>query len=168
MANRNALTAEYVRDFLSYDPDTGIMTWRKSPSNRCKVGDVVSGIDSKGYLRIGLLRHQYRLHRIVWLHFYGRWPEGAIDHANGFRTDNRICNLRVATPLQNVVNRGKHKNNKTGYKGVFVSKPGKFTAQIMHNHKARHLGYFKTAEAAHAAYVEAARRLFGEFSNPGS
>lgn len=92
-------------------------------------------------------------------------PTTMIDHANRDKTDNRIENIRVCSNVQNVANRGRNRNNKTGFKGVFVSKPGKFTAQIMHNYKARHIGYFKTAEEAHAAYLEAARELFGEFAS---
>jgi hypothetical protein len=34
----------------------------------------------------------------------------------------------------------------------------------MVNYKSTHLGYFDTAEAAHAAYCEAAKRLHGAFA----
>jgi hypothetical protein len=37
-------------------------------------------------------------------------------------------------------------------------------AQIKHQRKQHHLGYFDTAEEAHAAYAEAARRLHGTFA----
>jgi hypothetical protein len=42
------------------------------------------------------------------------------------------------------------------------SKP--FRATVKVNGLAHHLGYFSTVEAAHAAYEDGARRLFGEFA----
>lgn len=37
-------------------------------------------------------------------------------------------------------------------------------AHIRDHGKARHLGTFRTAEEAHAAYVAAAKEVFGEFA----
>jgi AP2 domain len=53
--------------------------------------------------------------------------------------------------------------NKVGFKGVTFEKR-RFRAQITKDDKQYHLGYFATPEAAHAAYVEAAKRLHGEFA----
>lgn len=165
MTTQSELTQELVRELFDYNPETGDLTWRNPRTNRLKPGMKAANLDSKGYLRVTIGRRQYRVHRVIWLYVYGSAPDGLIDHKNRIRTDNRLVNLRISDELQNVANRGVHKNNKTGYKGVFVSKPGKFTAQIMHNRKAKHLGYFKTAEEAHAAYISAAKRLFGEFAS---
>lgn len=78
-------------------------------------------------------------------------PKGMkVDHKNKNPLDNRRTNLRICTNSQNLMNRGKTKVNKTGYKGV--SKAGnKFRAQITTNRKSEYIGTYSTArEAAHA------------------
>ncbi len=44
-------------------------------------------------------------HRVVWFYFNGEIPSGMqIDHINGDKTDNRLCNLRLVTPYGNTHN----------------------------------------------------------------
>lgn len=88
-----------------------------------------------------------------------------IDHKNGNGLDNQKSNLRKATKSQNQCNRGKNKNNTTGYKGVKFDKPrNKFRARICINNKTIFLGRFDTSEQAAKAYNEAAKIHHGEFA----
>jgi hypothetical protein len=93
-------------------------------------------------------------------------PEGQmVDHKNTDGLDNRRCNLRFATKAQNMRNRGKQKNNSTGFKGVSIGRQiGTFRACIKVDKKYISLGQFKTAEEAHAAYCAAAKELHGDFA----
>lgn len=86
-----------------------------------------------------------------------------IDHRNGDGLDNRRSNLRFATKSQNGMNRGKQRNNTTGYKGVGLLH-GRFTASIERDQRRYHLGSFDTPEEAAAAYAVAAANLHGEFA----
>lgn len=87
------------------------------------------------------------------------------DHINGNGLDNRRENLRLASHAENIRNQRQRKDNSTGYKGVsFEKNRKKFTAQIQFNRKRYRLGCFLTAEAAHAAYCEAANNLHGKFA----
>jgi hypothetical protein len=109
--------------------------------------------------------HDYLGHRLAWLHFYGRWPRLNPDHRNCDPSDNRIGNLREATKSQNGSNRGKQRNNKSGFKGVSWHKTRKrWVAFIERDGKSRYLGLFNEPEDAHAAYCAAAERLYGEFA----
>lgn len=98
-------------------------------------------------------------HRLAWLHFYGEWPAGEVDHINGIKTDNRIKNLRDAARELNSQNqRRAHHRNQAGLLGVTVDKArGKWLASIFHDGKKRHLGRFNSPEEAHARYIQEKR-----------
>jgi HNH endonuclease/AP2 domain len=152
------LTAERLREVLNYDPETGIFTWKLRTSWRVRVGDFAGSQFGKRR-QIGVDGVDHYVHRLAWLYVYGVWPASGIDHMNGDPSDNRICNLREATQAQNMQNlRKADKDSKTGFLGVSEDKK-KFTARIMANGKKYHLGNFSTPEEAHAAYVQAKRRL---------
>ena len=105
-------------------------------------------------------------HRVAWFLHYGEWPCRQIDHVNGNRSDNRIANLRLATNSENVCNRGKPKNNTSGFKGVsWNSGRRAWLATIRRKGSNKNLGYFATREAAADAYNRAALKYHGEFAN---
>ena len=88
-----------------------------------------------------------------------------VDHINGDGLDNRRCNLRICTRAENARNNRTPCTNRSGFKGVsFYKRRGVWRSHITVNGKFHHLGYFSTAENAHAAYCEAAKRLHGEFA----
>lgn len=80
-----------------------------------------------GYLRVALRRRFYFVHRIVWMAFRGRIPDGLdIDHINGRRDDNRLENLRIVTRRENSLNRqNPNKNSKSGFRGVYFHRRDK-------------------------------------------
>jgi hypothetical protein len=92
---------------------------------------------------------------------HGEWPKHYIDHINGERSDNRLCNLREATNSQNQQNKKRAmKNSKSGVLGVFWDKErSAFRAEIRLNGKGKFLGRFKTAEEASEVYLAYKRQL---------
>jgi hypothetical protein len=95
-------------------------------------------------------------------------PKGMmVDHINGNGLDNRRVNLRICTMSENMMNRGKTRQNSTGYKGVYNtgdSKSNPYSSKIEKNKKVYCLGHFATAEEAARAYDEKAKELHGEFA----
>jgi hypothetical protein len=111
--------------------------------------------------------HPIRMHRVIMEIHLGRPLKSKehIDHINNDGLDNRLCNLRVCTNQQNLMNRGKNKNNTSGYKGVsWFKRAEKWTAQIWYDGESIHLGYFVSKEDAARAYDKKAKELYGEFA----
>jgi len=94
-------------------------------------------------------------------------PQGRyVDHINGNPLDNRRENLRIVTPTQNAWNRKAKNTGSTKYKGVWRVKRSygvAYETSICVEGKRTRLGAFSTAEEAHMAYEEAAKRLQGDY-----
>jgi len=158
------LAQQQIKSLLDYRPQTGIFVWTKNAGN-VKAGKI-AGVVLNGYRRINIGDDCYLGHHLAWLFVHGEWPK-AIDHINGNRDDNRIDNLRLATPSQNGANKRKPESNTSGRKGVTIAENGKFVASIRCLGKDYHLGTFGTLEDASEAYLAAAKKLFGEFAHDG-
>ena len=105
----------------------------------------------------------YAAHRLAWFMTFGYWPEH-IDHINGVRDDNRLCNLRECTKMQNAANRCQRKDSKQPAKGIYHHKSGGWVASIQVRKDRRYIGYFKTEQEARLAYQDAAVEGFAEFN----
>jgi hypothetical protein len=157
------LTQRILQEYLHYDPETGDFTWLKYVNSRVRIGSV-AGTAKQGYKYIGLLGKDYLVHRLAWLYVYGKWPAFEIDHINGVKYDNQLCNLREATRSQNLRNSGVRKSNISGHKGIYYHpRANKWVAYIKYNKKLRYLGGFNTKEEAIAVYIQFAQRIHGEF-----
>lgn len=73
-----------------------------------------------------------------------------IDHINRVKDDNRIENLREATPLLNARN-----TIGLGYYHDKRNKKNPYQAHILIDYKKKYLGGFKTEQEAHQAYLNA-------------
>jgi len=147
-----------------YEPATGVFTARVCRKG-VSIGSVLGTSQSAGYQIIMLDKVAYLAHRLAWLYVHGEWPDCEVDHVNGNRSDNRISNLRLATPTQNRMNGARRRDNATGFRGVhFEPRRKKYVAQLKIGTQRKYLGQFDTAEAAHAAYLEAAKEFYGDFA----
>lgn len=160
----STLTQQALHLALDYDSTKGTFTNRVRRA-RAAPGSLV-GTTSKttGYVEITLHGRRYQAHRLAWLFTYGEWPLHDIDHLNGVRHDNRLCNLRSATRSENTLNRHAPSASSAGMLGVCFRKNRKSSpwwAQIQSGGRRVWSGYFSTAEAAHAAYCAKKLELFG-------
>lgn len=141
-----------VNELLSYDPLTGVLTWKIVRSRWHVPGSVAGHLANCGYFTIMVDGKAYYAHRLAWLLHTGKWPKHEIDHINRVRSDNRIENLREATKSQNKINSDIWRNNKSGYKNVHFHKATKkWAAEVKRNGKTQHIGLFVTPEAANLA-----------------
>lgn len=109
---------------IAYNPDTGVFTQRTNWWGRAP-GSVIGSLNKNGYVYIGVLGRQYTCHTLAWFYVHGEWADGAIDHINRVKSDNRIANLRVTTysvNSHNVSNNDK-KPTLSGVRGVCMISP---------------------------------------------
>lgn len=152
------ITQSEVDSRLNYNPETGEFTWSSRGSrSRTTAGSRAGAVGKLGYHLICLGNYKHLAHRLAWLVTHGEMPAGDVDHINGIKTDNRICNLRAIPRSENIQNiRVCRTNSKTGILGV-VACGKKFTAAIGFGGRHKHLGSFTTADEAHQAYLKAKR-----------
>lgn len=152
------LTAERVREVLSYDPDTGVFTWRKKVNRKVVIGAVAGWITHLGYRRISIDNKGYGANRLAWLYMTGEMPVHEIDHINGIRDDDAFANLRDVTHRVNLQNQRRPTANNKGTGVLGVHRHGRmYRAQIKLNGATVRLGSFHTMEAAKASYLAAKR-----------
>jgi|SRR5882762_6317287 len=146
------ISHERLLMLVSYDPLTVLFTnmVRRSMS---PAGTVLR---PRNRIAISIEGRHYQPAHLVWFFVHGKWPDLLIDHIDTNPENNRI---------ENAHNRKVSKKNKSGFKGVNkATEANRWQATIKAKGKKIYLGIFHTPEEAHAAYVEAATRLFGEFA----
>lgn len=159
----------FVIEWLHYSPSTGVFTWMKEPTAAPQYKfNEAGGQRANGYIYIGLNDEIIAAHRLAWVYMHGDIPEGMeVDHIDGDPSNNTIANLRLATSSQQKMNKRVQSNNRSGLKGAYYHachKGKKWRSQIKVGSRLIFLGYFHTAEEAHAAYGAAAIEHFGEFA----
>jgi hypothetical protein len=171
------IPVEFLRECFEYNPETGILTWKERPPehfifgrgqnewqrfNKRYAGKPV-GTLNRGYLqtRLHISGERYttvNVHRICWALATGAWPQDEIDHINAIHDDNRLCNLRDFTKLENASNPNNklRRNNKSGYRGVFWSKQYKKWVTVF---RRKCLGMFDTPEEASKCVLDALSKV---------
>lgn len=159
------LVGSPIRDFISYDAETGVLTWLRDRSPKARAGTPAGYVyvsrDGGRYIRLKFQRQHVFAHRLAWFLATGE-DCSDLDHRDRDGTNNRLSNLRVATRSQQAANR----RSKGSYaKGVYKTPAGTFTAHIRVNSKKQHLGTFNSEAEAATAYANRAREVFGEFAS---
>lgn len=158
---------ERVRELFEYQPETGWLTWKVSPSRNTKTGSRAGCVHPTGYRSIRIDGMLHREHRLIWLLSYGKDPgKLQVDHINGEKADNRIANLRLATNAENRQNQTRlRSSNTSGVAGVCWNKwAQKWRARIHLSGHFKHLGYFDSLEDAATARRAAELEHYGEFA----
>ena len=153
----DSMTACEVKALLDYDAINGLLIWRVNYP-RVKAGQEAGYLLQRGYVGIRIGGCEYKAHRIAWLHYYGEWPKGDIDHIDHDKTNNRIGNLRDVSRMVNTQNKRKARaDSTTGLLGVSRNGSG-FKASIQINGKRKSLGTYRTPDEAYAAYLTTKRQ----------
>ena len=162
------LTVAQVREYLTYDADTGHLTWIKRPSSKIFVGERAGSlVTTTGYRSIQFLGCSYREHRLIWFLVYGYWAD-IVDHIDHKRDNNKLSNLRDVTYSENSRNISSRKDTITGEQGIWWCKRRlKWVAEITHNRKKVFQRTFDSIADARVQRAEALLKL-GFHENHGT
>lgn len=142
------------RSLVSFDAETGIFTWMPRPAdmfpaphhavtwNKRFAGKrAFCTLSHNGYMYGALFEENFSTHRLAWYFVKGKAPV-EVDHINGDRTDNRICNLRNVSRGENCKNASKQKRNTSGVPGVsWDPVNAKWQVRIGHKHLGRYVDF---------------------------
>lgn len=179
MIKRPLPDLEYLRQCVSYSPDTGRFVFLERPRWMFKSDHVwkqwngknagkeafVCQVRTRGYIKGKLDGQTYYAHRLAYYMGTGELPI-EVDHINGDVADNRLANLRSVTRKINNRNRAHSVRHKNPAMGVGVTETGRFRASIKFDGIVRLLGTYDTLAEAVAAR-RGAERLLGFHKNHG-
>lgn len=141
------LTQEKVRELYDYNPETGELiskTTKRPVSSRTQRGYLYASI------RSSKVKKSYKVHRLIWLYYYGYFPENSIDHIDRDKTNNRLSNLREVSNSCNMRNSSQRRSS-TGIKGTCLTKRKSgiyFQVYITIMGEIKYLGFFKDLDEA--------------------
>lgn len=173
------LSLEFVSECLSYNSDSGALTWKRRPPEHFKrsqawkmwnaryAGQEAGSLLRKQntiYRQIKIDGQKHLAHRLAYLLYHGEHPVLDIDHRDGDGLNNRSDNLRLATESINGRNVPRRRDNSSGVTGVNWDKlKCKWRAQIKIDGTMKNLGCF-TNKADAIATRQAAQDCVGGFT----
>lgn len=118
------ISLDRVREMLSYDPQTGVVVWAKSPARNIYAGEQAGCLkatrkDKDGnavsYSYIRLDGNSVPTARIAWALHHGEWPTGRIVFNDGNPLNLQAENLSVSNSLKDRAYDTKSRDGKIEY-----------------------------------------------------
>lgn len=161
----STITIEQLHELFIYEPDTGRLLNRVSTNSRARAGAEAGSDNGRGYLQLRVCGKALFVHRVIFAMHHGRWPSAQLDHIDNDKANNRLENLREATPAENSRNVGARGRNTSGIVGVHPD-GGKWRTMVSVNGRDFHLGRFREKMMAADTYGYVARHVHADFLHP--
>lgn len=166
MTTKPIITYAQLNELFDINILEGTLRWKEQNMNNSRaMGKNAGYLSNTGYLVVHTEGRLYKVHRLIWLAAYGKFPDGHLDHADNDKLNNKISNLRQATDAMNAQNKNKRRDNTSGHTGVLRANDCKretWIALLMVDRK-RYTKRCPTFEQAVEAYKEF-KRLYHTFS----
>ena len=137
--------------------------FRKQSVRNGAAGSLAGCKNSSGYFHVWVDGKRRLWHRIIFVMHFG-WLPKIVDHIDGDPSNNKIENLRAATPAQNQYNRKTCVRAKNGAKNIMQIAPNRWHIRLNANGKyvmSRTVDNFELAQLV----AEEARALYhGNFA----
>lgn len=152
-----------LKRWLDLDCENGVLRWKEKIAKKVVLGSIAGSERKAGYKCFQLMKRRFLTHRAIYAMVHGECV-GEIDHINGDPTDNRPENLRQVTRSQQNMNKSPSRKNKHGVPGVcYYPRVNMYNARVRVDGKRISLGYFKSLEEAHQAYLAGVAKYHGEY-----
>lgn len=150
----NMITKEMLRG-IKYCPKSGNLFRNPTKKQGMRFAGIIQTKDTNGYIRFRIGRFDFILGHRAALVISGHElsKHCKVDHINGIKNDNRLCNLRVVSERDNNCNLEMHRNGKLPG-CYFVKGRNKWISQIKQKGIHTYLGYFNTEKEAHERYLK--------------
>lgn len=135
------VTAEELAEVLSYDSQTGEITWRVSITSRAQAGSK-AGVwlkmhNGRNYLSITYKGRKMSAAQIAWALHHQEWPDRSIFYIDGDPTNLKISNLKLAD-----------------HKSIRIKKEDGSVGYLMTKDQQRHYGLMRYYGLSIAEYAE--------------
>ncbi|RPJ80704.1 MAG: HNH endonuclease, partial [Acidobacteria bacterium] len=138
MKSRPLPQRERLQAVFSYDPETGLLTWKRREGDdrltrgwNAKNAGRSPRVDKHGYVNVLVAGRRFAAGRVIWMMMTGEEVR-EIDHRNGVTDDNRWDNLRPATRSQQSQNRDS--------RGFYRDHTGRYRVQLSVMGRKVHVG----------------------------
>ncbi len=127
------ITPQRIKDVLSYDPETGSLTWKSKTSAWDRTGDEAAPLpNDKGYRYISLDKGDYLAHRLAWVIMKGEFPKGRLTFKDGDKSNLKWENLIERQPLCKAKFDHRTAEGKSAYgKAWRAANPGKYKERAL-------------------------------------
>lgn len=98
-----------LQDRYDYDPETGLITYRRDIGKRMKRGAVAGSKNERGYICLHIVeggkKQRFSAHRTAWALYHEEPPplDMVVDHKDNEKSNNSITNLRLITGAANTL-----------------------------------------------------------------
>jgi len=100
---RKVIDQAEMQELFTYDAENGRLFWKVSRGSAAKTGSVAGWLHDEGYRCLEVNLVKYKEHRVIWTMVNGPIPSGLeVNHKDENKSNNRIENLELVTPEQNV------------------------------------------------------------------
>jgi len=124
MPSVDDVSVELVKEYLAYEPDTGVIYWVKSPAKNVYAGEVAGcnkatrkdkngNLVSYGYIRIG--GQNIPSARVAWVLLNGEWPNGRVKFNDGNPLNLKADNLSLSLSLSGKASKDVISNHDAAY-----------------------------------------------------
>jgi hypothetical protein len=159
-------SAELLRSILSYDENTGVLTWKSKLSRKTVIDSEAGTVNLNGYRQIQIQGQIYMAHRVAYKIKTG--IDCLLDHRDLNRLNNAFLNLRPCSESQNNMNRSIQSNNTTGFKGVSFHKGrNQYLAYAKIDGVMFFGGWHSNAKSAAASAENLRKKIHGDFNRNG-